>query len=74
MERFLEWVKSRKPGPIVPQCDMVLRVIRQAGPAGIDRGSIGAAIDLPKELLDQLLAALGGITVKAERGTQVYRA
>ena len=77
METFLEWVKSKKPGPTVPKCDQVLRVVRAAGRNGIDRGSIGSLIALPKPLLDELLAALVGFnqaTVTVERDRHVYRA
>ena len=73
MRTFAEWVESRKPGPVVPQCDLVLRIIRDAGKNGIDRGSIGSQIDLPKELLDDLLATFSGITVTLERGQRIYR-
>lgn len=76
MRTFGEWVKSREPGPTVPKCDQVLRVIRAAGKHGIDRGSIGSLIDLPKELLDSLLAALVGfnqVAVTVEKDRHVYR-
>lgn len=61
----------------MPKCDQVLQIIQKAGRGGIDRGSIGTLIDLPKELLDDLLAALvrfNQVAVTVERGRHVYRA
>jgi hypothetical protein len=77
MRTFAEWVKSRKPGPVVPQCDLIVRIVRKSGMAGIDRGSIGSQIDLPRELVDEVLKQLlsyGQLSLTMERGRRVYRA
>jgi hypothetical protein len=55
MKRFWEWIARTSP---LPESDKVLALIRQAGPQGIARGSLGSQIKLEKKTLDELLAAL----------------
>ena len=80
MLSFYKWLEfhytDKKRGPTISKADMPLRIIQQAGRKGIDRGSIGAHVELPRELLDQLLQALvstGQATVAREAGMQIYR-
>lgn len=73
MLSFWEWIDRDSP---LSQADRVLVLIRQAGPQGISRGSLGGQIKLEKETLDQLLAALIGfhqILATRERGLITYR-
>ena len=73
MGTFWEFIHKDSP---LPQADRVLVLIKQAGPQGITRGSIGANIKLEKETLDQLLNALigfGQIVASREGGLVTYR-
>jgi hypothetical protein len=73
MKTYWEWIHRDAP---IPQADRVMVLIRQAGPQGISRGGIGGQIDLDKETLDDLLAALvnsGQAVLTRERGLDVYR-
>ena len=73
MLTFWEFIHRDSP---LPESEKVLVLIRQAGPQGIDRGSIGANIKLEKETLDQLLDALigfGQIVATRKDGLITYR-
>jgi len=55
---------------------MVFRLILQSGQRGIDLGSIGSKIDLPRHLLDSVIQALvdfGKVAVSMEAGKRIYR-
>jgi len=74
MTTFREWISRNSP---LPEAEKVLVLIRQAGPQGIARGSIGGQIKLEKETLDHLLAALigfGQIVATRKAGLITYRA
>ncbi len=76
MERFLDWVKSRKQGPVMPQGDKVHHLIQQAGPQGISRGELEANVKLEPETLDSMIQALvdfGRVVVSMESGYRIYR-
>lgn len=73
---FVDWVKSREPGPKCSQADLVLKLILQSG-QGISRGTLGAAIKLERESLDAVIQALvdtGQVVVSLEGEQRVYRA
>ena len=73
---FTSWLHRRK-GYTVPESDRVVPLIAQAGVAGMNRGQIGAAVDLERDVLDELLAGLvrfGELTVSDENGLRVFRA
>lgn len=53
---FQSWLLKRQK--ILPQSDRLVLLIRQAGPAGIPEGQLRSQVDLPKQLVDDLLAAL----------------
>lgn len=77
METFREWVKSREPGPVMPQADRVWQQIRDAGRRrGISRCQLGAAIDLEPETLDSVIQALvdfGRVVVSMQGDERIYR-
>ena len=73
---FTSWLQRRK-GYAVPKSDRVVPLIAQAGQRGMNRGQIGAAVDLERDVLDELLAGLvrfGELTVSDENGLRVFRA
>ncbi len=73
---FTSWLERRNENG-VPECDRIVPIIAQAGPQGMNRGQIGGAIDLDREVLDELLAGLvrfGLLTVTSLNGIQVFRA
>ena len=79
MLTFWEWhhYADKKPAPIVPQADRAMHLIQQSGRRGISRGELGAAIDLERHSLDDLLQALaasGQVLVSLEGQRRVYRA
>jgi len=80
MLTFSRWLErfhytDKKPGPVMPQADQVWVLIRDAGRKGISRGELGAAIDLERETLDDVIQALTGrVKVSMKRGQRIYRA
>lgn len=59
---FLSWVsrKENRPDRYISQSDKIVPLLQQAGPAGMTRRQLSSAVDLPPDLLDQLLSALIG--------------
>jgi hypothetical protein len=53
---FHAWLQQR-PGPL-PDADRLIQLIWQAGRLGIPQGQLRAAVELPRETFDELLAAL----------------
>jgi hypothetical protein len=64
---FHSWLHKRLS--IMPDADKISELIRLAGPNGIEEGQLRSAVELPKELVDNLLAAL----VSAAQATVVLR-
>jgi hypothetical protein len=61
----------------VPEADRLGFLISQAGAAGVTRKQIGDAIDLDRDVLNELLAgfvASGLLRVTSQNGVPVYRA
>ena len=61
---------------LAPESERILPLIAAAGALGMSRKQIGSAVDLDRDVLDQLLAGLVGIgmlTVAWEGGVWVYR-
>lgn len=61
----------------MPEADKIVPLVAQAGSRGMARGEIGRVIELDREVLDELLAALvsvGLLTASVEDGYQVFRA
>ena len=51
---FTNWLQQKH----VPDADRIASLIQQAGPAGIPETQLRSGIELPKKLVDELLAAL----------------
>jgi hypothetical protein len=67
---FSHWLFNR-----VPHADRLLLLIQQAGSAGIPEGQLRSQVELPKRLVDDLLAALvqtGQVAVVEREGRRVY--
>ena len=75
MTTFKIWLERRKPGPLVPESDKIVRFIQQAGQRGITRADLyGAKLD--RHLIDDLvinLSQLGMISVTGSGQGQVIR-
>ena len=80
MRTFWEYLnhhQPRKRGPVIPQADLVLRLIQQSGAEGISRGRLGSLVKLERETVEKLLDALErcGQSIVFRRGEVVmYRA
>jgi len=74
---FAGWLRGRESRPVrVPEATRLVHLIAAAGPAGVSRGQLGGAIDLPREVVDQLLDPLvraGQLRRATEGGLEVYR-
>jgi hypothetical protein len=74
---FAGWLREHESWPVrVPEATRLVQLVAAAGSAGVTRGQLGGAIDLPREVLDQLLDALvqaGQLRRAAEGGLDVYR-
>ena len=74
---FAGWLRGHESKPVrVPEATRLVHLIAAAGPAGVSRGQLGGAIDLPREVVDQLLDALvraGQLRRATEGGVEVYR-
>ncbi len=60
----------------MPEADKIVPLVAQAGSRGMARGEIGRVIELDREVLDELLAALvsvGLLTASVEDGILVFR-
>ena len=55
---WLEEHEKKRADEIMPEADKILPVVIGAGPGGITRQKLGKAIQLPWELLNDLLNAL----------------
>jgi len=70
---FREWEQARR---LQPQADMILPMIAASGVYGMNRKQLGHAVDLDRDVLDQVLAGLvsfGLLTVTTGLGGPVYR-
>jgi hypothetical protein len=74
---FAGWLREHGSRPVqVPEATRLVHLIAAAGPAGVSRGQLGGTIDLPREVLDELLDALvraGQLRWATEGGLEVYR-
>jgi hypothetical protein len=74
---FKSWVRHRHGlDDLTPEADKVLPLVAGAGPTGIARRELGHAIDLDRDVLDELLAGLvraGLLSVTVEGGVPIYR-
>ena len=67
---FNHWLQQRLPAP-----DKITALIQQAGSEGIPENQLRSQVDLPYELVSQLLAALIGarmVGVVVRGGKRVY--
>jgi len=72
---FSTWIQKREVKP--PEADRLLPLIAQAGKQGMNRGQIGAATTLERDVLDSFLDGLvrvGVLTVVDQGGLRIYRA
>lgn len=75
MKTFTQWLEHRRPAPLVPEVDRLLRLILQAGTSGISRADL-SSIALPSDVVDELLSSLVGLRVIRATGSgqsAVYR-
>ena len=75
---FHSWLhcREREQHDHVPAADLVVPLVAQAGQRGLSRAEIGDVIDLDREELDRLLAALvefGLLSATTENGLGVFR-
>ena len=74
---FAGWLREHESRPVrVPEATRLVQLVAAAGPAGVSRGHLGGAIDLPLEVVDELLDALvraGQLRRATEGGLDVYR-
>ena len=59
-----------------PEADRLLPIISASGRVGMNRGQIGSAVKLDRDILDELLDGLvqiGMLTISWEIGSPVYR-
>lgn len=74
--KFRKWLRKSGDPIEIPEADRLLFVIADAGSVGLTRQQLGAQIDLPRHVLDDLLSALsqlGQISVANQGGWVVYR-
>ena len=71
---FPSWERRRRN--IRPEPERILPLIAAAGTAGMTRRQLGHAVDLDRDVLDELLTGMVGVgllTVTAGVGGPVYR-
>lgn len=71
---FRLWERERRH--LAPEPDRVLPLVQAAGAVGMTRKQLGGAVDLERDVLDDLLAGLvnaGLLTFGWENGLPVYR-
>ena len=71
---FTSYAQRRRH--LAPEADRILPLIAAAGTVGMNRKQLGSAVDLDRDVLDQLLAGLveiGMLAVTWEGGVRVYR-
>jgi len=69
---YRTWLHQKE---IMPKPDRALQLIQAAWTAGVEEGALRAQAGLPKDLMDELLAALvssGMAHVKMVGGKRVY--
>jgi len=72
---FTSWEKRRRH--LAPESERILPLIAAAGSAGMNRGQIGNAVQLDRQVLDELLAGMveiGLLTVMWRDGLPIYYA
>ena len=72
---FTIWERRRRN--ISPEPERILPLVVAAGSAGMTRQQLGHAVDIERDVLDELLAGMVGVgllTVTAGVGGPVYRA
>jgi hypothetical protein len=72
---FKIWERQRRH--LAPEPDRVLPLVQAAKGEGMTRKQLGGAVDLERDVLDELLAGLvnaGLLTYGWENGVPVYRA
>lgn len=72
---FTSWERRRRH--IAPEPERIVPLLKAAGTVGMTRKQVGAAVDLDRDVLDELLAGLvsAGLLAQArEEGGLVYRA
>ena len=70
---FTNWLHKRLNG--LPDADKLVQLIQAAGASGIPEGELRSAVDLPRQLVDNLLQALVGsrqVGVINRGGKRVY--
>jgi len=75
MKTFQSWLEQRRPPPVISEVDRLVALILAAGTAGISRADL-SGIDLPREVIDELLASLlrlGMIRATGSGQSSVYR-
>jgi len=68
---FESWLHNRQ----IPDADRISMLIQAAGRHGIPEGELRSAVDLPRKIVDDLLAALIGsrqVAVVARNGKRIY--
>ena len=69
---YHSWLQQRD---IMPKPDRVMQLIQSAWSAGVEEGALRAQAGLPRDLMDELLAALvssGMVHVKMVGGKRVF--
>lgn len=72
---FKTWENRRRH--LLPDTERLLPLVQNAGAVGMTRQQIGNAVDLDRDVLDQLLAGMAGmglLTVSTDSQGPVYRA
>ncbi len=72
---FTSWERRRRH--ISPEPERILPLLKAAGTAGMTGKQLGAAVELDRDVLDELLAGLvsaGLLTLVRQGGGPVYRA
>ena len=70
---FRVWEQNRR---LQPQADVIVPMTKASGLYGMSRRQLGRALDLDRDVLDQLLAGLvsfGLLTVTTGPGGPIYR-
>lgn len=74
---FDSWLAHRTntPHAIVPKADRVVPLVRASGRQGMTRYQLGAAVDLERDVLDELLdglVRLGALEATDRSGVRTY--
>ena len=71
---FRNWERRRRH--LAPEADRVLPLVADTGTTGMTRQQLGHAVELDRDVLDQLLDGLqrsGLLSLTRENGVPVYR-